>query len=103
MPNDLTFLALCLGGSGFEPIEEGQATIYIPPTVRTTPTAADKAAPAQSSLAWSCRAGSLRLAASANLNPDRRFPSMFGQVHGSAPGNARQGISNPIVASPVRP
>src|SRR4051794_31857353 len=33
----------------------------------------------------SALAGSLGLAASANLNPERRFPSMFEPVHGSAP------------------
>ena len=43
-------------------------------------------------------AGSLGLAASANLNPERRFPSMFEPVHGSAPDIAGQGISNPVGA-----
>ena len=43
-------------------------------------------------------AGSLGLAASANLNPERRFPSMFEPVHGSAPDIAGQGIANPIGA-----
>jgi tartrate dehydrogenase/decarboxylase/D-malate dehydrogenase len=43
-------------------------------------------------------AGSLGLAASANLNPERRFPSMFEPVHGSAPDIAGQGICNPIGA-----
>src|SRR3954469_21790396 len=43
-------------------------------------------------------AGSLGLAASANLNPEKRFPSMFEPVHGSAPDIAGQGISNPIAA-----
>lgn len=46
----------------------------------------------------SALAGSLGLAASANLNPDKRFPSMFEPVHGSAPDIAGQGISNPIGA-----
>lgn len=46
----------------------------------------------------SALAGSLGLAASANLNPDRRFPSMFEPVHGSAPDIAGQGVSNPIGA-----
>src|SRR6478752_1144365 len=44
----------------------------------------------------SALAGSLGLAASANLNPERRFPSMFEPVHGSAPDIAGKGISNPI-------
>lgn len=46
----------------------------------------------------SAMAGSLGLAASANLNPERRYPSMFEPVHGSAPDIAGQGISNPLGA-----
>jgi tartrate dehydrogenase/decarboxylase/D-malate dehydrogenase len=46
----------------------------------------------------SALAGSLGLAASANLNPERRFPSMFEPVHGSAPDIAGQGLANPIGA-----
>jgi tartrate dehydrogenase/decarboxylase/D-malate dehydrogenase len=42
--------------------------------------------------------GSLGLAASANLNPERRFPSMFEPVHGSAPDIAGKGVCNPIGA-----
>ena len=42
--------------------------------------------------------GSLGLAASANLNPERRYPSMFEPVHGSAPTIAGQGIANPLAA-----
>jgi tartrate dehydrogenase/decarboxylase/D-malate dehydrogenase len=42
--------------------------------------------------------GSLGLAASANLNPERRFPSMFEPVHGSAPDIAGRGIANPVGA-----
>ncbi len=41
-------------------------------------------------------AGSIGIAASANLNPGREFPSMFEPVHGSAPDIAGQGIANPI-------
>ena len=44
----------------------------------------------------SALAGSLGLAASANINPERRFPTMFEPVHGSAPDIAGQGISNPV-------
>jgi tartrate dehydrogenase/decarboxylase / D-malate dehydrogenase len=44
----------------------------------------------------SALAGSLGLAASANLNPERRFPSMFEPVHGSAPDIAFKGIVNPL-------
>jgi len=46
----------------------------------------------------SALAGSLGLASSANLNPERRHPSMFEPVHGSAPDIAGQGIANPIGA-----
>jgi len=40
--------------------------------------------------------GSMGLAASANLDPLRRFPSMFEPVHGSAPDIAGRGIVNPL-------
>jgi tartrate dehydrogenase/decarboxylase / D-malate dehydrogenase len=46
----------------------------------------------------SALAGSMGIAASANLNPDGRFPGMFEPVHGSAPDIAGQGIANPIGA-----
>lgn len=39
--------------------------------------------------------GSLGLNPSANLNPERRFPSLFEPVHGSAPDIAGRGIANP--------
>jgi tartrate dehydrogenase/decarboxylase/D-malate dehydrogenase len=42
--------------------------------------------------------GSVGLAASANLNPEREFPSMFEPVHGSAPDIAGKGIANPLAA-----
>jgi len=42
--------------------------------------------------------GSMGLAASANLGPSRRYPSMFEPVHGSAPDITGQGISNPLGA-----
>jgi tartrate dehydrogenase/decarboxylase/D-malate dehydrogenase len=42
--------------------------------------------------------GSLGLAASANLNPERRYPSMFEPVHGSAPTIAGTGVANPLAA-----
>ncbi len=42
--------------------------------------------------------GSLGLAASANLNPERRHPSMFEPVHGSAPDIAGTGRANPVGA-----
>lgn len=40
--------------------------------------------------------GSIGIAPSANLNPERKFPSMFEPVHGSAPDIAGKGIANPI-------
>ncbi|MEO8025688.1 MAG: tartrate dehydrogenase, partial [Bryobacteraceae bacterium] len=42
--------------------------------------------------------GSIGLAASANLDPLRRYPSMFEPVHGSAPDIAGRGIVNPLAA-----
>jgi tartrate dehydrogenase/decarboxylase/D-malate dehydrogenase len=42
--------------------------------------------------------GSLGMAASANLDPERRAPSMFEPVHGSAPDITGQGIANPLAA-----
>src|SRR6185436_18898443 len=41
-------------------------------------------------------AGSIGIAASANINPERKFPSMFEPVHGSAPDIAGKFICNPI-------
>ena len=41
-------------------------------------------------------AGSLGLAPSANLNPEKQYPSMFEPVHGSAPDIVGKGIANPI-------
>jgi tartrate dehydrogenase/decarboxylase/D-malate dehydrogenase len=46
----------------------------------------------------SALAGSMGIAASANIDPERRFPSMFEPVHGSAPDIAGKGIANPIAA-----
>jgi tartrate dehydrogenase/decarboxylase/D-malate dehydrogenase len=43
-------------------------------------------------------AGGLGLAPSTNTNPERRFPSMFEPVHGSAPDIAGRGIANPVAA-----
>jgi len=43
-------------------------------------------------------AGSIGVAPSANLNPERRYPSLFEPVHGSAPDIAGRGIANPIGA-----
>jgi tartrate dehydrogenase/decarboxylase/D-malate dehydrogenase len=40
--------------------------------------------------------GTIGLAPSANLNPERRFPSLFEPVHGSAPDIYGQRIANPI-------
>lgn len=40
--------------------------------------------------------GTIAIAPPANINPERRFPSMFEPVHGSAPDIAGQGIANPL-------
>jgi tartrate dehydrogenase/decarboxylase/D-malate dehydrogenase len=40
--------------------------------------------------------GTIGLAPSANLNPDRKFPSLFEPVHGSAPDIYGSNIANPI-------
>ncbi|KTT31848.1 tartrate dehydrogenase [Pseudomonas rhizoryzae] len=40
--------------------------------------------------------GTIGIAPSANINPERTFPSLFEPVHGSAPDIAGQGIANPI-------
>ena len=42
--------------------------------------------------------GSIGLASSANINPTRKFPSMFEPVHGSAPDIAGTGKANPLAA-----
>jgi len=41
-------------------------------------------------------AGTIGIAPSANIDPERRFPSLFEPVHGSAPDIAGRGIANPI-------
>ena len=41
-------------------------------------------------------AGGMGLAAGANLNPERAFPSMFEPIHGSAPDIAGKGIADPL-------
>lgn len=40
--------------------------------------------------------GTIAVAPSGNINPERKYPSMFEPVHGSAPDIAGQGIANPI-------
>ena len=40
--------------------------------------------------------GGMGLAAGANLNPERKFPSMFEPIHGSAPDIAGKGLANPL-------
>lgn len=40
--------------------------------------------------------GSLGLGPSGNINPERKFPSMFEPIHGSAPDIAGKGIANPV-------
>jgi len=41
-------------------------------------------------------AGGIGIAPSANLNPEKKYPSMFEPVHGSAPDIAGKGIANPV-------
>ena len=41
-------------------------------------------------------AGTIGIAPSGNINPERHFPSLFEPVHGSAPDIAGKGIANPI-------
>lgn len=43
-------------------------------------------------------AGGLGLAAGANINPERNYPSMFEPIHGSAPRHAGKGTANPLAA-----
>ena len=43
-------------------------------------------------------AGGIGLAAGANLNPERKYPSMFEPIHGSAPDIAGKGIANPLAS-----
>src|SRR5210317_1752887 len=40
--------------------------------------------------------GTIGIAPSANINPERNFPSLFEPVHGSAPDIAGRGVANPI-------
>ncbi len=41
-------------------------------------------------------AGGIGLAPGANLNPERKYPSLFEPIHGSAPDIAGKGIANPV-------
>src|SRR5437868_7312651 len=40
--------------------------------------------------------GTIGIAPSGNINPERKFPSVFEPVHGSAPDLAGQGLANPV-------
>ncbi len=40
--------------------------------------------------------GTIGIAPSGNIDPERRFPSLFEPVHGSAPDIAGQGVANPV-------
>ncbi|HLS20349.1 MAG TPA: tartrate dehydrogenase [Bacillota bacterium] len=42
--------------------------------------------------------GGIGLATGANINPERKYPSMFEPVHGSAPNIAGKGVANPLAA-----
>jgi tartrate dehydrogenase/decarboxylase/D-malate dehydrogenase len=66
------------------------------PAVRQRPPgAADARDPVISDLGPACT-GTIAIAPSANLNPEREFPSLFEPVHGSAPDIYGQNIANPI-------
>ncbi len=43
--------------------------------------------------------GSLGIAPGGNINPERKYPSMFEPIHGSAPDIAGKGVANPIGAT----
>ncbi|MFD5850122.1 tartrate dehydrogenase [Cytobacillus oceanisediminis] len=43
-------------------------------------------------------AGGIGLAAGANINPERKYPSMFEPIHGSAPDITGKGIANPLAS-----
>ena len=43
--------------------------------------------------------GGMGLAAGANINPERKYPSMFEPIHGSAPDIAGKGIANPLATA----
>jgi tartrate dehydrogenase/decarboxylase/D-malate dehydrogenase len=43
-------------------------------------------------------AGGMGLAAGANLNPERKYPSMFEPIHGSTPNIAGKKIANPLAS-----
>lgn len=43
-------------------------------------------------------AGGMGLAAGANINPEKEYPSMFEPIHGSAPDIAGQGKADPFAA-----
>ena len=45
--------------------------------------------------------GTIGIAPSANINPEKKFPSLFEPVHGSAPDIAGKGIANPIGSNMV--
>jgi isocitrate/isopropylmalate dehydrogenase len=42
--------------------------------------------------------GGMGFAAGANINPQKKYPSMFEPIHGSAPKYAGKGIVNPVAA-----
>ncbi|MEM6550434.1 MAG: tartrate dehydrogenase [Pseudomonadota bacterium] len=48
-----------------------------------------------SDLAPACT-GTIGIAPSGNINPEKRFPSLFEPVHGSAPDIAGKGVANPV-------
>jgi len=42
--------------------------------------------------------GGMGFAAGGNINPEKRYPSMFEPIHGSAPKYEGKGVANPVAA-----
>ena len=71
------------------------ALFVLNPDVSTSSSASNLFGDILSDLGPACT-GTIGIAPSGNINPERKFPSMFEPVHGSAPDIAGQGIANPI-------
>ena len=97
------FVLLALAGpapalSQSEVILELGASQVGPPSGVDAATARYAVAGVRASRYTSNGSGVLGLAASANIDPTRKHPSMFEPVHGSAPDITGQGIANPLAA-----
>src|SRR5437879_3005369 len=76
-------------------VDAGTTRMVLKPNTLDTIVATNLHADILSDLA-AALAGSLGIAPTANLDPQRRFPSMFEPIHGSAFDIAGRGIANPI-------